>query len=69
MSDVAKLLLSSSFTGLPVVDEENHPIGVIAQGDLIYKAELPLRIGLLAHADREKTGAILDTLNPDRLRR
>jgi CBS domain-containing protein len=64
VSDVAKLLLSSSFTGLPVVDEENHPIGVIAQADLIYKAELPLRIGLLAHADRKKIGAILDTLKP-----
>lgn len=62
VSDVAKLLLSSTFTGLPVVDDENRPIGVIAQGDLIYKAELPMRIGLLAQADKKKIEAILDTL-------
>lgn len=52
LSDVARLLLSSDYTGLPVVDEENRPVGIIAQGDLIYKAELPMRFGLLAEADR-----------------
>ena len=46
VSEVAWVLLSSEFTGLPVVDEKNRPVGVIAQGDLIYKAELPMRLGL-----------------------
>ncbi|MGO9312496.1 MAG: DUF190 domain-containing protein [Syntrophobacteraceae bacterium] len=68
VSDVAKLLLSSTFTGLPVVDEKDRPVGVIAQGDLIYKADLPMRVGLLAQADRQKVGAILDTLAPKRAR-
>ena len=62
LSEVARLLLSSSFTGLPVVDEGNRPVGVIAQGDLIYKAGLPMRLGLLAESDREKLSAVLDAL-------
>jgi PII-like signaling protein len=68
VSDVARLLLSSTFTGVPVVDEDDRPAGVIAQGDLIYKAELPMRIGLLAHADPKKVDAILDTLAPKQAR-
>ncbi len=64
VSEVAKLLLSSDFTGLPVVDDQDHPVGVISQEDLIYKAELPLRIGLLAQAERQKADTILDSLKP-----
>ncbi len=45
-----------------MVDEENRPVGVIAQGDLIYKAGMPMRLGLLAESDREKVGAVLETL-------
>ena len=48
LSEVARLLLSSTFTGLPVVDEENRPIGVISRGDLVYKGGMPMRLGLLA---------------------
>lgn len=62
LSEVAQILLSSTFTGLPVVDERNHPVGVIAQGDLIYKAGMPMRLGLLAESDREKVGAVLESL-------
>lgn len=49
--DAAKLLLSSIFTGLPVVDEKNRPVGVLTQGDLIHKSGLPMRLGLLAETD------------------
>lgn len=62
LSEVARLLLSSTFTGLPVVDEENRPVGVIAQGDLIYKGGLPMRLGLLAQSDRRQVGAVLEAL-------
>jgi CBS domain-containing protein len=62
MSEVAELLLSSTFTGVPVVDEMNRPVGVIAQGDLIYKAEMPIRLGLLAGSDRSKTDEVLKVL-------
>jgi CBS domain-containing protein len=61
VSEVARLLLSSTFTGVPVVDKENHPVGVIAQGDLIYKAEMPIRLGLLAGSNRQAE-EILDGL-------
>jgi len=38
LNDVVHLLLSSVFTGVPVVDGENRPVGVITQSNLIYKA-------------------------------
>ncbi len=59
VSEVARLLLSSTFTGLPVVDEDNRPVGVISQTDLIYKAGLPMRLGLLAAAEDAKIEAVL----------
>jgi len=59
VSEVARLLLSSTFTGLPVVDEGNRPVGVISQTDLIYKAGLPMRLGLLAEAEDAKIEAVL----------
>jgi len=62
LDDVARLLLSSTFTGVPVVDGENRPIGVISQGDLIYKAGMPMRIGLLAESDQGKVSPILEAL-------
>jgi CBS domain-containing protein len=64
LAEVARLLLSSTFTGLPVVDGENRPVGVISQGDLIYKAGLPMRLGLLAESDHEKVSAMLAGLAP-----
>jgi CBS domain-containing protein len=51
LHNAAKILLSSIFTGIPVVDTENHPVGIITQGDLIYRAGLKLRLGLLSVCD------------------
>lgn len=62
LNEVADILLSSTFTGVPVVDEENRPVGVIAQGDLIYKANMPLRLGLLNGSECSKTNEILNAL-------
>lgn len=62
VDEVARLLLSLPFTGLPVVDAENRPVGVIAQGDLIYKAGLPMRLGLLAESHQETLAAVLQGL-------
>ena len=66
LDEAARLLLSSAFTGLPVVDEDNRPVGVIAQGDLIYKANMPMRIGLLTESDQQKLAAVLESLAPKR---
>ncbi len=62
LSDAARLLLSSVFTGLPVVDPDNRPIGVITQGDLIRKGGLPLRLGLLAESNQGRRDALLNQL-------
>ena len=51
LREAATLLLSSIFTGLPVVDEKGKPVGVMTQGDLINRGGLPLRLGLLAESD------------------
>jgi CBS domain-containing protein len=63
LSDAARLLLSSIFTGLPVADHDNRPIGVITQGDLIRKGGLPLRLGLLAESDQGRRNALLNQLS------
>jgi CBS domain-containing protein len=62
VNEVARLLLSSTFTGLPVVDRDNRPVGVISQTDLIYKAGLPMRLGLLAEAEDAKIAAVLEAM-------
>ncbi len=62
LDEVARILLSSTFTGLPVVDDEYRPVGVIAQGDLIYKAGMPMRLGLLAESGRDRIGTVLEGL-------
>jgi CBS domain-containing protein/PII-like signaling protein len=62
LSDVARLLLPSIFTGLPVLDERQRPIGVITQGDLIRKGGLPLRLGLLAESNRDRRESVLTQL-------
>ena len=62
LSDTVRLLLSSIFTGLPVVDAKRRPIGVITQGDLISKGGLSLRLGLLAESDRNRIESILNLL-------
>jgi len=62
LSDASRLLLSSNFTGLPVVDEKSLPVGVITQGDLINKGGLPLRLGLLAESDHNRLESVLNRL-------
>jgi CBS domain-containing protein len=51
LSDVVRRLLPASFTGMPVVDAAVRPLGIVTQGDLVYRGGLPLRLGLMAAAD------------------
>ena len=67
LKEAAHLLLSSIFTGLPVVDEKFRPIGVITQGDLIRKGRLPLRLGLLAESDEDRREEVLKRLGSKRV--
>ena len=49
-----------------MVDEDSRPIGIITQGDLIRRAGMPMRIGLLAHSSQEKMDAVLKSLSSKR---
>ncbi len=62
VNQVVDLLLSSHFTGIPVVDEKNHPQGVISQGDLICRARMPLRLGILASANADRIKCVMQCL-------
>ncbi|MFA5904765.1 MAG: DUF190 domain-containing protein [Desulfobacula sp.] len=63
VGDVVRLLLSSTFTGVPVVDKDHHPVGVISQGDLIYRGGMPARLGLLAEAGKGNLDSVLEALS------
>lgn len=62
LSEAARLLLSSIFTGLPVVDDQQRPVGVITQGDLINRGGMPLRLGLLAESGKNRLDVVLQQL-------
>ena len=62
LSDVIKVLLSAEYTGVPVVDPNDHPEGVISQSDLLYRANLPMRLGILAEFEKDKFNEYLNTL-------
>jgi len=62
IKEVAKTLLSSRFTGIPVVDYNKNPVGIVTQGDLIYRGQLPMRLGLLSVCDPETLSDSLEFL-------
>lgn len=62
LHEVVRLLLSSIFTGAPVVDARDRPIGILTQTDLIRRAGLPLRLGLLAECDSTRMSSLLEPL-------
>lgn len=61
-SEAARLLLTSIFTSLPVVDRHDRPIGIITQGDLIHKGGLPVRLSLLSETGQERIEAMMHAL-------
>ncbi|MCX5884170.1 MAG: DUF190 domain-containing protein [Deltaproteobacteria bacterium] len=63
VDQVVELLLSSHFTGVPVVDEKNHPQGIISQGDLISRAKMPLRLDVLASANADRIKCVMQCLS------
>ena len=38
--DAARLLLETNQRGLPVLDDEEHLVGIVAEGDLLHRDEL-----------------------------
>lgn len=57
--EVIGLLLTSDFNGVPVIDDRDRPVGIITQGDLIERAGMPVRIGLLDQFARQDLEAYL----------
>jgi CBS domain-containing protein len=55
VTEVIRLMTENSLKGLPVVDERFHPVGIITQNDLIGKAGMPVRLGLLTQLDQDFT--------------
>jgi CBS domain-containing protein len=41
LKDVAKILVEHGVSGLPVCDIEGHVLGVVSEGDILYKEHDP----------------------------
>ncbi|NBG87006.1 CBS domain-containing protein [Isachenkonia alkalipeptolytica] len=39
VEDVIKILMDKNISGVPVVDDEEHVIGIVTEGDLIYRSK------------------------------
>ncbi len=39
VEQVIKLLMEHNVSGLPVIDDEKHVVGIISEGDLIYRSK------------------------------
>lgn len=59
VNEVVRLLLSADFHGVPVIDENNRVAGIITQRDLIARAGMRVRLGLLARLEQEQVDAHL----------
>jgi len=53
VNSIIRLLLTAEFNAVPVVDGEGRPAGIITQGDLIERGQMPIRLGLLAELEQE----------------
>jgi CBS domain-containing protein len=62
-NEVARLLLSAAFHAMPVVDAANRPVGLITQGDLIERAGMPVRLGLLEELGHPGISTALNALS------
>jgi CBS domain-containing protein len=63
VADVVRMLLSADFNSVPVVDDLDRPVGIITQGDLISRGQMPVRLGLMEQLDRENLDAVLKAMS------
>lgn len=59
VDDIVLLLLSAAYHGVPVVDDDRRPVGIVTEHDLIERAGMPVRLGLLDQFDRHKVNGLL----------
>jgi CBS domain-containing protein len=62
LHEALTLLLEADFTGLPVVDERDRPVGILTDGDLLYRAGIPIRVRLLAELAGGELGPLRELL-------
>jgi CBS domain-containing protein len=62
-ADIIKILMNANFHCLPVTDNDNRPTGIITQGDLISRAGMPVRLGMLSGFERKKTENFLESVS------
>lgn len=62
LGQVLDTLLNADFTGLPVVDGRGRPVGIITDGDLVYRAGIPIRVRLLAEFPAGEISALKASL-------
>jgi CBS-domain-containing membrane protein len=63
LGEVVKLLMNHEFNAVPVVNKANCPIGIITQSDLINRANMPIRIGLLNQFEPELLQEYLSSIS------
>lgn len=61
-AEATEILLSAPFKGLPVVDGDGRPVGMVTPGDLVGRAGLPMRPDLLRTMDPAQVRAFLAVL-------
>jgi len=57
-SEALGILLSASFHGIPVVDGQGRPVGLVTRGDLLRHAGLAISLGLFQHLDPAHLDAV-----------
>ncbi|MDR3669497.1 MAG: DUF190 domain-containing protein [Holophaga sp.] len=50
-SEAMRILLSAPFHGIPVVDRDHRPVGMVTHGDLLRHTSLPVKVGLFRSFD------------------
>ncbi len=63
VSEAVRTLLSADFNALPVVDQDHRPIGIVTQGDLIQRAGMPVRLGLIQSFGEQRMDDWLNTVS------
>ena len=61
LSDLLRILINSSFKGLPVVDNKERVVGIITHDDLLSRGNIPLRLDLIG----EMKNSLLLHIEPD----
>lgn len=62
LAEALALLVEADFTGLPVVDKRERPVGMLTDGDLLYRAGVPIRVRLLAELAGDELGPLRELL-------